>query len=173
MSAEEPIVGKITNLLQLHLHTNDTLLEPKINSLLASLKPHHPDSYTRLQATFRSQILSHAEQSAFLRQRPARSTAVKTSDEITNTLRHALEISERETERSRDLAMSLDESTKMAQKTGGEYNAMGEHLQTSNKVLKNLANKDQKDRMLLMLGIGVFTLTVMWIVYKRFWIPFM
>jgi hypothetical protein len=167
------LVTQLRSMLILHAKSHDQILESKISFLLTKLQDSNKTIYTELKQIFHSQIIAHSKELSFLRQRPSASSKTKTSNDITKTLRHALEIADQEVGRSVDLNISLKTSTDIAKKTGMEYSTMNEDLGKSGVILRKLANKDSQDRMWLASGIGIFLLTVIYIVYKRFWIPFL
>lgn len=167
---------EITRLLKTHKMTGDRQLEFKIRKLLVALLESNLDRKIQVHAllatALQSQMKSHLLAGNSRSNTSGSLSAVGKSRQITATLRHAVQESTNEIQRSAQLAQSLHQSTEILGKSGAEHQGIHERITASRRLLLELAGKDETDRYLLATGLFIFLATVSYIVYKRFWIPF-
>ncbi|KAI8902112.1 hypothetical protein BC833DRAFT_574446 [Globomyces pollinis-pini] len=92
------------------------------------------------------------------------------SNNVTKGLKEAVSMMSNEIEKSQSALENLDNSTRTISGTSDVYGVMGDLLQNSKSLLKKLKNKDQYDRILLGIGLIIFSSTVIYIFWKRSWL---
>ncbi|RKP25745.1 hypothetical protein SYNPS1DRAFT_28532 [Syncephalis pseudoplumigaleata] len=63
------------------------------------------------------------------------------------------------------------ESSRLLRSAHGEYRALDTVLRTSRQVLTRLERGDWTDRLLILFGLFVFSLVVLYVIKRRFWLP--
>jgi hypothetical protein len=96
---------------------------------------------------------------------------LQASSELTDTMRQAVQMMRSEVERSHESLKTLDESTKVLEKTHGQYNNLSSEMKTSGTLLTQIHRRDVMDRIIVLFGLFVFLSTVAYILWKRTWIP--
>ena len=96
---------------------------------------------------------------------------IRQSDEITKGLKQAVEMLNTEVERSVESVKELDASTKTMRKTKSEYMKVSDLLVSAGNIIKQLNNRDSKDRAILYTGLCIFLATIVYIIARRFYVP--
>ncbi|ORX76882.1 Sec20-domain-containing protein [Anaeromyces robustus] len=96
---------------------------------------------------------------------------LKGHEELTDTLRQAVQMLTEEVQKSSQTSKLLDDSTSTLSKTTEEYKKYGNTLNSSKKIVRSLKRRDLTDKILLTLGLLFFVSTVLYIISKRIWIP--
>ncbi|KAJ3003291.1 Protein transport protein sec20 [Thoreauomyces humboldtii] len=97
-------------------------------------------------------------------------SAVRASSDLTNSMRQALAMLSTEVQRSEEVAKTFDDSTRIMDKTANEYRSLSIVARNSRKLVAKLQRRDWTDRLLLLFGLLVFSLTVLSILRRRLWI---
>ncbi|EGF83497.1 hypothetical protein BATDEDRAFT_22242 [Batrachochytrium dendrobatidis JAM81] len=97
--------------------------------------------------------------------------AIQASNDITYGLKQAVQMISAEVERSIETVNTLEQSTNTLNRTQQEYSMIGDRLGVSKSIISSLNSRDWMDRALLGVGLLVFTLTMMYIIGRRMWIP--
>ncbi|KAI9104757.1 Sec20-domain-containing protein [Phlyctochytrium arcticum] len=126
----------------------------------------------RMAVQERSELLKGSVDERQLRMRKMHDegTLAKASSELTRSLQQAVEMMSTEVGRSAEVNKAFEESTRVMSQTVGEYHAFSSILQTSRQLVTKLQRRDWTDRLLLMFGLVVFSLTVLSILRRRLWI---
>ncbi|ORX55889.1 Sec20-domain-containing protein [Piromyces finnis] len=96
---------------------------------------------------------------------------LKGHEELTDSLRFAVQMLTEEVQKSSQTSKILDDSTSTLSKTTEEYKKYGNTLDSNKKVVASLKRRDLTDKILLGLGLFFFISTVIYIIGKRIWIP--
>jgi len=96
---------------------------------------------------------------------------LKGHEELTDSLRQAVQMLTEEVQKSSQTSKLLDDSTSTLSKTTEEYKKYDNALNSNKKVVSNLKRRDLTDKILLGLGLLFFICTVLYVIGKRIWIP--
>jgi len=96
---------------------------------------------------------------------------LKGHEELTDSLRQAVQMLTEEVQKSSQNSKLLDDSTSTLSKTSEEYKKYGNALNSNKKVVSSLKRRDLTDKILLGLGLLFFICTVLYVIGKRIWIP--
>jgi len=96
---------------------------------------------------------------------------LKGHEELTDSLRYAVQMLTEEVQKSSQTSKILDDSTSTLSKTTEEYKKYGNALDSNKKVVASLKRRDLTDKILLGLGLFFFLSTVVYVIGKRIWIP--
>ncbi|KNC98411.1 uncharacterized protein SPPG_06115 [Spizellomyces punctatus DAOM BR117] len=120
----------------------------------------------------RQELLKGGSEQRHLRMRKMQDSrsVVQASNELTQSMRHAVEMLSTELGKSVEVNKAFDESSRVLSKTVTEYLAFGSVLRTSRQLVTKLQRRDWTDRLLLLFGLLVFTLSVLSILRRRLWI---
>ncbi|KAJ3177614.1 Vesicle transport protein S20 [Geranomyces variabilis] len=97
-------------------------------------------------------------------------SALQASSELTSSLSQALGMLSNEVAKSEEMTKTLGDSTQVMQKTSNEYRTLSMAVRSSRQLITKLQRRDWTDRLLLLFGLLVFTLTVLSILRRRLWI---
>ncbi|KAJ3169123.1 Vesicle transport protein S20 [Geranomyces variabilis] len=168
----------------------DEEARPADTELILDRVVHHEHQHRQLQLALRAANLqtkqnaerrAAAEREELLRggtdRRQARmakmqdaNSALQASSELTSSLSQALGMLSNEVEKSEEMTKALDDSTQVMQKTSNEYRTLSMAVRSSRQLITKLQRRDWTDRLLLLFGLLVFTLTVLSILRRRLWI---
>ncbi|TPX60739.1 hypothetical protein PhCBS80983_g01603 [Powellomyces hirtus] len=163
---------------------------PSDTEVILDRVAHHEDQHRQLQAALRKANLqskqnieraAEAERQELLKGGTDRrhlrmqrmqdaNSALQASSELTSSLSQALGMISTEVAKSEEAAKLLDDSTRIMQKTSTEYRTLSMVTRTSRQLITKLQRRDWTDRLLLLFGLLVFTLTVLSILRRRLWI---
>jgi protein transport protein SEC20 len=101
-----------------------------------------------------------------------KSSSAFSSKSTTKILKEAIEMTDSQMNEGFAALSSLEHSSKTVQKTSEAYNQIQDRLKTSKKVTTRMSRKDQMDRYIFYSGFGILLATVLYIVWRRIWIPF-
>ncbi|KAI8926113.1 Sec20-domain-containing protein [Entophlyctis helioformis] len=151
-------------------------VRPSEKELLTHLLSKHRSGFRLLQQRYRSSVLEAraAIEARAQAERAALADAeslVRASNDVTAGLRQAVQMMSAEVERSTETVKLLDESTRTLQKTSHEYSLMGDLLNVSSVIIKDLNGRDWKERAMLAAGLAVFLSTVAYVIGRRVRIP--
>ncbi|KAG4082869.1 Sec20-domain-containing protein [Neocallimastix lanati (nom. inval.)] len=96
---------------------------------------------------------------------------LKGHEELTDSLKQAVQMLTEEVQKSSQNSKLLDDSTSTLSKTTEEYKKYDNALNSNKKVVSSLKRRDFTDKILLGLGLLFFLCTVLYVVGKRIWIP--
>ncbi|RKO90856.1 Sec20-domain-containing protein [Blyttiomyces helicus] len=120
----------------------------------------------------REELLSGGadRRAARMRKLHANEAVSQVSNELTSSLRDAVQMMNVEVERSAQAAKTLADSTRVLEQTGGEYRTFESVLKTSKQLVTKLQQRDWTDRLLLLFGLFVFLMSVFSVLKRRLWI---
>ncbi|KAI9341497.1 Sec20-domain-containing protein [Obelidium mucronatum] len=93
------------------------------------------------------------------------------ANDLTESMREAAKMMQDEVEKSVAAVQALEASTQMLEKTRAQYTTYESVLSLSSNILKEIHRGSIMDKLVLFGGFGVFLLVVLYIVWKRTWIP--
>ncbi|KAG5105161.1 hypothetical protein JHK82_042131 [Glycine max] len=127
--------------------------------LLAPQLPSEPE---------RELLLGGGEEST-VRRRNLQTKAGMTSaaESITESLRRTRQLMVQEVERNTSTLMTLDESTGVLKKAESEYKGHRSLLMRTRNLLSTMQRQDVIDRVIIGVGFLLFSLAVLYVVYKR------
>ena len=76
-----------------------------------------------------------------------------------------------EIEKSAAALIELDEQSQMMKDTGKEFQAYKDTMNTSTGLIKRMMRREMLDKYMIWIGIAVFVMTIVYIVWKRMWLP--
>ncbi|KAJ3006092.1 UNVERIFIED_CONTAM: hypothetical protein HDU68_004271 [Siphonaria sp. JEL0065] len=91
--------------------------------------------------------------------------------ELTDSMREAARMMQAEVDKSVAAVQALESSTQMLEKTRTQYTVYESVLSLSTNLLKEIHRGSIMDKLILCGGLGFFVLVVLYIVFKRTWIP--
>ncbi|KAJ3409607.1 Protein transport protein sec20 [Chytriomyces hyalinus] len=91
--------------------------------------------------------------------------------ELTESMRQAAQMMTAEVEKSVAAVEALQTSTKMLEKTRAQYSVYESVLTISSNLVHQIHRGSIMDKLVLFGGLGIFLLTVCYIMWKRTWIP--
>ncbi|KAI8823738.1 uncharacterized protein EV422DRAFT_368249 [Fimicolochytrium jonesii] len=126
----------------------------------------------RAAAAEREELLKGGTDRRQLRMRKMADAAAtaQASSELTDSLRQALGMMTAEVQKGVEITKAFDDSTKIMQKTSAEYRSLSMVIRSSRQLITKLQQRDWTDRLLLLFGLLVFSLTVLSILRRRLWI---
>ncbi|KAJ3328488.1 Protein transport protein sec20 [Blyttiomyces sp. JEL0837] len=121
----------------------------------------------------REELLKGGSLAASLQERKniTSKTAEQKSLELTESLRQAVQMMSGEVEKSAAALQSLGDSSQVLSKTNNQYSAFESVMGASGTLLTQLNRQSLMDRVVLVLGFSLFMFTVLYVLWKRTWIP--
>ncbi|KAJ3041438.1 hypothetical protein HDV00_009418 [Rhizophlyctis rosea] len=184
--------GLLKNIEDLKLAADEQDRDQDVKLILTKLT-RHEEQYRQLQISLRKASLSakknmdaaaQKEREDLLKGSAERRTErisnlqgneslVSTSNELTDSLRQAVQMMSAEVERSAQTAKSIEDSTTILRQTNTEYRNFQSILGTSKRLVTRLKQRDWTDRLLLVFGVLVFLMSVVHVVRGRIriWVP--
>ncbi|KAJ3086418.1 Protein transport protein sec20, partial [Physocladia obscura] len=139
--------------------------------LLARLNELH-GNFIDLRASLRKAKLDLKNNQQKLEQEQRATEAAKIAGaELTESMRQATKLMADEVERSIAAVQTLEQSTQLLSKTRAQYSTFQSVLTLSATILQQIHRGSIMDKLVLFGGFGFFLLTVLYIVWKRTWIP--
>ncbi|KAL2970104.1 hypothetical protein AAZX31_15G120100 [Glycine max] len=89
------------------------------------------------------------------------------AESITESLRRTRQLMVQEVERNTSTLMTLDESTGVLKKAESEYKGHRSLLMRTRNLLSTMQRQDVIDRVIIGVGFLLFSLAVLYVVYKR------
>jgi len=146
--------------MQFWLATNDSKNKPQTNAKNCSRHHTKPNKF----------VSAKHSMSYFVEINMSRNEQVTSaSNQLTDSLRTAVQMLNVEVERSSVGNKALADQTSTVQQTNSEYSTYGSTLGIGRDLVTKLKSRDWIDRLLLAFGVLVFILTVLYIVKRRLW----
>ncbi|QRV89830.1 hypothetical protein RhiJN_17848 [Ceratobasidium sp. AG-Ba] len=139
------------------------------NALLASKRAIDSDAKSRRDELLGSTSLQEkrAADAEAHKQQATEDKLMAASDDVTEALRRTTRLMQQELERSVLSTQMLEESSKTLRATSDSYTSIDNLMDVSQVLIKALQRADWIDRIIIGLSLGVFLLTVAYIIKRR------
>eukprot|EP00128_Syssomonas_multiformis_P017272 Colp12_sorted_trinity150504_noHs@27991 len=153
---------RVNEALQLHTRYYETLQTALRRANLAC-----KINMEKKETEERDELFKGGESALELRRRITRENAVKTSVEITDSLRNTTQLLAQNLQTSAQTLQTLSASSKTLKDVEKEYRNFQGVVKDSGKTLTKLTRRETTDRILISLGFVLFFSVVAYITYKR------